>query len=67
MNKVSKVLTIFTIGVAVGCFLNSSKRDECVRAMKRRIRKWRNRNVSYQEELARRYYMADDPVDEIAR
>lgn len=67
MNKVSKVMTIFTVGVAVGCFLNSDRRDECIRAAKRRIKKWRNKNISYQEELARRYYRADDPIDEIAR
>lgn len=67
MNKTSKVVTIFAIGVAVGCFLNSDRRDECVRAIKRRISKWRNRDAYYQEERAHRYYLTDDPIDEIAR
>ncbi len=67
MNKTSKVFTIFAVGVAVGCFLNSSKRDDVVRAIKRQISKWRNKDSYYQEERARRYYLADDPIDEIAR
>ena len=67
MNKFSKVCTIFAVGVAVGCFLNSSKRDECVRAIRRRIKKWRDKDSYYEEELARRYYLSDDPIDEIAR
>jgi len=67
MDKTSKVLTIFAIGVAVGYFLNSSKRDECLHAIGKQLKKWRRKGNSYQEELARRYYMSDDPIDEIAR
>ncbi len=67
MNNASKILTIFGVGVALGYFLNSSKRGECVEKVKDQIQKWRNRNASKQEVLARRYYLAEDPIDEIAR
>lgn len=67
MSKTSKVLTIFALGVAVGCFLNSSKREEYIKAARNKIRKWRKKGGYYQEELAHRYYLSDDPIDEIAR
>ncbi len=67
MSKTSKVITIFALGVAVGCFLNSSKRDKYLRAVRDQIRKWRNKGDYYEQELARRYYLSDDPIDEIGR
>ncbi len=67
MSKTSKVVTIFALGVAVGCFLNSSKRDEYIRAVRDKIRKWRKKDNYYEQELARRYYLSDDPIDEVVR
>jgi len=67
MNNTTKVLTIFGVGVALGYFLNSKQRGKCVGKVKRQIQKWRNKNASKQEVLARRYYLSEDPIDEIAR
>lgn len=67
MSKASKILTVFSAGVALGYFLNSDKRDEYINAARRQIRKWRRKGLSYQEELAHRYYNTDDPIDEISR
>lgn len=67
MSKSSKALSIFAVGVAVGLFLNSSKRGEYIKKARRKIREWRNNNKYYEVRLLKKYHLTEDPIDEIAR